>query len=49
MNEAAIMYGSWVTVQVNGASIPQTNQAGAVAAASTACVSGANTLTFESS
>ena len=49
MNEAAIMYGSWVTVQVNGVSIPQTNQAGAVAAASTACVSGANTLTFESS
>jgi type II secretory pathway pseudopilin PulG len=49
MSEAAIMWGTWVTVQVNGASIPQNNQSGAVAAASTACVSGANTLTFESS
>jgi type II secretory pathway pseudopilin PulG len=49
MSEAAIMWGTWVTVQVNGTSIPQNSQGSAVAAASTACVSGANTLTFESS
>ncbi len=48
MNEAAIMYGTWNTVQVNGASIPQADQSGAVAAASTACLTGANTLSFES-
>lgn len=49
MSEAAIMYGTWVSVQVNGTPIPQNSQTGAVAAASTACVAGANTLTFESS
>ncbi len=49
MSEAAIMWGTWVAVQVNGTSIPQNNQSSAVTAASTACVSGANTLTFESS
>lgn len=48
MNEAAILYGTWVRVAVNGTSIPQGDESAAIAAAGTACLSAANTLTFES-
>lgn len=48
MNEAAIMYGTWVRVQVNGTAIPQDDESAAITAAGNACINGANTLTFES-
>lgn len=48
MSEAAILYGSWVSVVVNGTNIPQTDKSAAIAAAASACLSTANSLTFES-
>lgn len=48
MSEAAILYGTWVRVAVNGTNIPQADKSAAIAAAGTACLSAANTLTFES-
>lgn len=48
-SEAAISYGTWVRVQVNGTTVPQNDESAAIAAVSAACIDGQNTITYESS
>jgi type II secretory pathway pseudopilin PulG len=48
MSEAAVLYGTWVSVTVNGTNIPQNDKSAAIAAAAAACLNNANALTFES-